>query len=55
MSNNGYSESAYDSNKWINGSSTIKKDGDSTIINDRRHNSYGSGMSDTFFNDRIKK
>jgi hypothetical protein len=54
MSNNGYKESAYNSNTWLNGGSTIKKDGESTIINHKRHNTYGSGMSNSDFNNRIK-
>jgi hypothetical protein len=55
MSAEGYRQSTSDSNKWINGSSSVKRDGDSTIINNGRHNVYGSGQSDTFFRDRIKK
>lgn len=40
---------------WGNGSSKVKKDGDSTIFDHKRHNKYGAGISDTFFSDRLKK
>lgn len=56
MSSNGWKESAYGSNKWHNGSSTITRtSGGSTIFTNGGHGRYGRNMSETSFKDRSKK
>ncbi len=55
LSNNGYSPSSNDSNKWINGNghAVTKREG-TTIFNTDRHTTNGSGISDTLFNKKAK-
>jgi hypothetical protein len=55
LGDNGYTQSSTDSNKYINGGHSVTSRGGSTIINTDRHNTYGSGMSDSFLKDRTKK
>ncbi|GGH07504.1 hypothetical protein [Mucilaginibacter phyllosphaerae] len=57
MAKNGYKQSSNDANKYVNGSSSVTiRPGNGIIIdNGGRHNSYGNSMSNTDFNNRIKK
>ena len=55
LKGNGYEQSSNDANKYISGSHSVTSKGGSTIINTDRHNTYGSGMSDSFLKDRTKK
>jgi len=53
----GYQPSSYEADKWVNTTSGhwVKRDGDSTIFSTSRHNTYGAGMSQKDFSDRLKK
>jgi hypothetical protein len=58
LRSNGYERSSYDSDKWINKSNNhwVKQhDGGSTTFSTSRHNTYGAGMSQNAFDDRLKK
>jgi hypothetical protein len=58
LKNAGYHQSSVDANKWVNNSNShwVKEsDGGSKTFNTSRHNTYGSGMSQSNFNDRLKK
>lgn len=51
----GYSQSQLDSNKWINGSHSVKaSDGGSVTWNTDRQTWNGSGMSNTSFGKKAK-
>ena len=54
----GYRPSAYEPNKWVNPTSghwVKQHESGSTTFSTSRHNTYGAGMSDKAFSDRLKK
>ena len=54
----GYHRSSDDPNKWVNSNNghwVKQHDGGSTTFSTSRHNTYGVGMSQKDFNDRLKK
>ncbi|UPT67655.1 MAG: hypothetical protein M0D57_03005 [Sphingobacteriales bacterium JAD_PAG50586_3] len=51
LKDEGYKQSSSDSNKFINGSDTVKSRGNTTIFNDNTRN---SGISNGLFGKKIK-
>jgi hypothetical protein len=58
LSGAGYQRSAYEANKWVNttnGHWVKQSEGGSTTFSTSRQNTYGAGMSQTDFANRLKK
>ncbi|MES2652991.1 MAG: hypothetical protein V4663_14710 [Bacteroidota bacterium] len=54
LKQNGYTQSAYDSDRYINGGHSVTKRDGTTIFNTDRHTSNGSNISNSLFSKKAK-